>query len=370
MNDNLLEICVTFCFIKILFNIKSDPPLKIDLRMDKPTSEILIARFLSGEISEPEKQELFTWVEASAENRASFDEAVALWEKIETPEPPVVPSFSEFWNGLETRLDNELPRSPKTLEFVPVDSLENSKAESTGIWQYRWALVAAAVLVFSGLFFQQKLTGPANTQIYITQNGERQSVDLADGSLVEMNAASTLEFTNTRAMRLAVLAGQAYFQIEADGRPFIVRTENAEVRVLGTRFDVRTYRKNTRVVVEEGLVAFSSLADSSRKVQLDAGKMSTVFAGNLPTEPAAASTEMLAGWRRGVLIFNNTPMTDVVTEFERIYDAEITFAQNSIAAMKISGVFESQSVEETLNDICLILGLEYRIENERYILRQ
>jgi transmembrane sensor len=138
----------------------------------------------------------------------------------------------------------------------PTLTVVRPSARRQPLW---WALAAAAAVALT------VATGRPGREEYVagTQAGHR--IVLSDGSAVELNAGSRVRlssgfrswFGQPAAERLVTLEGEAFFTVARDGRPFRVRTADAMVEVLGTRFGVRQFAEDgvgTVVIVEEGRV--------------------------------------------------------------------------------------------------------------------
>ncbi|MFA5265307.1 MAG: FecR domain-containing protein, partial [Opitutaceae bacterium] len=128
---------------------------------------------------------------------------------------------------------------------------------SSRAWSIKWLAgtsMACAALVAFGFWLARPVE---RAESIATAVGQRQSLTLADGTRVELNAQTSLVIENTRAERHVRLAqGQAYFEVSKDkSRPFIVETPSGSVRVTGTIFDVRTESASQLdVTVVEGSV--------------------------------------------------------------------------------------------------------------------
>lgn len=339
--------------------------------MTEEQAYILIHRHLAGETSPAERRQLEAWLNTSAENRVIFDEAERIWRKIDAPQPENVPPFEEFWQKLESRLAAETEKAPATIL-----SLEKARQRrfpgSAG--SARWLAAAAVLIILVGAtFMYQRIFKTEGQRVYATRNAERLPVILPDGSRIELNAASELRFRDSTfdTLRLVTLIGQAFFEVtpSASGLPFVVRTENAEIRVLGTSFDVRSRHQKTQVMVQTGKVSLQTLAAApERMVVLTAGQMSFVEKSVSPIAPVAIEASLIAAWRQRRLVFENTPLLEIAAELQRAYDVEITIADPELQALAITGTFEQQPVTDILASLCLTLRLKYTGSNRKYVI--
>jgi ferric-dicitrate binding protein FerR (iron transport regulator) len=339
--------------------------------MTEEQAYILIHRHLAGEASPAERRQLEAWHNASEENRIIFDEAGKIWRKIDAPQPENVPPFEGFWQKLESKLAAETKKAPATIL-----SLEKARQGRFfgSVSSTRWLAAAAVLIILVGAtFMYQRILKTAGQRVYATRNAERLPVILPDGSRIELNAASELRFWDSTfdTLRLVTLIGQAFFEVTpgAAGLPFVVRTENAEIHVLGTSFDVRARNQNTQVVVQTGKVSLQTLtAPPESSVVLAAGQMSFVDKSALPIAPITIDSRFIAAWRQQKLVFDNTPLVEIVAELQRVYDVEITITDRELQALAITGAFDQQPVTDILASLCLTLHLKYSGSNGKYLI--
>jgi transmembrane sensor len=231
-----------------------------------------------------------------------------------------------------------------------------------------WA--ASMLLAIAGAFIWVAMK---RTPVYTTGIGEQLSVKLPDGSMMTLNTKSraTIEFTAEQ--RLVYLqTGEALFEVEHDERrPFMVRTPSAQVRDIGTRFNVYQHDTSgsnrdaaTTVSVLEGVVQIAAAhrAADSEKLQSGGSTMPTTGPGSEPPEQSAirlvageqanvskigvtrAATEDVSdavAWRARELVFHGTPLEDVAAEYNRYNAKKIRIHDPDIAQRRMSGTFSA-----------------------------
>jgi transmembrane sensor len=204
--------------------------------------------------------------------------------------------------------------------------------------------IAAAVLILAGATVLYLLL---QRGIYSTGLGEERTVTLEDASRIELNARTRLRVRYSTGLReVELLEGQALFQVAKDAaRPFVVRTDSAQVRAVGTEFDVYRHGAETRVTVLEGTVAVQpALANaaivSPADVLIGAGEQAVVPQQG---KPQAHPTNAMAAtaWTRGELEFVETPLSEVAEEFNRYSPRRLVLASSSITNVRISGIYSS-----------------------------
>ncbi len=160
-----------------------------------------------------------------------------------------------------------------------------------------------------------------------TPNGGQYQLILPDGSKVFLNAASSLKYPirfNT-AERLVTLQGEAYFEItKHPDKPFIVSSIGQSVRVLGTHFNVASYKDEpVTTTLAEGKIEISQ-PSSSEKTILKPGQQCTIT--NTGIAVAQVNPEDVIAWKDGLFIFSNTELKAVFKQLERWYDVEVDYA--------------------------------------------
>lgn len=207
-----------------------------------------------------------------------------------------------------------------------------------------WKIALAAAAVFAGIVFFAKgwSAGAAETQIVETAAAETRKINLPDGTEVWLNERSRLEFPTefVGSTRSVSLAGEAFFSVKKNpAQPFVVSTaDGATVRVLGTRFDVRTSKAlSTEVFVEEGRV---ELAAIGQKTVLAAGQFARfdVKKGQIESQEKAPS-QNIAAWKTRQLIFGGATFKEVAQDFERFYGIEIEFEKAELLDCKFTSTF-------------------------------
>lgn len=226
-----------------------------------------------------------------------------------------------------------------------------------------WAgAVVAFVIAAAGLFaWHQPVVRTAPP-------GERLTVTLPDGSLVELNSGSQIfyarSFGETRAVELH---GEAFFDVAEEQRPFIVETFNARIRVLGTRFGVRAWPRDpearTTVALESGRVALASAHRPERSVELQPGQTRSVAAREIADleAPAALTVADATAWRHGDLVFKHHPLGTVLADVSRRFAIDVRVVPDRLAQKRLNlALRQPDDAEDVVRDLALALGLQYR----------
>jgi transmembrane sensor len=212
-----------------------------------------------------------------------------------------------------------------------------------------WVFGLAAACVLLGALLLM-IWIPAKSETYSTRVGEQRSVKLMDGSLIQLNTRSEVSVRfSEQARTVRLLEGEALFTVEPDGkRPFVVITETATVRVLGTQFNVyRSSAGTTTVSVLEGKVSVTPVASGMEESrQLAVGEQAQVEYGRL--EARRSNVTETVAWRERRLVFHDKPLKEVAAEFNRYNTLQIRI-EGDIAHEPFSGVFAADRPESLVS---------------------
>lgn len=159
-----------------------------------------------------------------------------------------------------------------------------------------------------------------------TAKGETYSVRLPDGSLVYLNAASSLTYAaslNERGRRVVRLSGEGYFQVAKDKRhPFVVKTANQEVEVLGTHFNVNAYpdEKTVTTTLLEGSV---KVVAGGKQQMIKPGEQARNNGGSI--QVAEVNVESITDWKDGDFYLNRVNFKTAMRKIARWYDVEFVY---------------------------------------------
>ncbi|MBD8487800.1 FecR domain-containing protein [Echinicola sp. CAU 1574] len=198
--------------------------------------------------------------------------------------------------------------------------------------------------------------------------GTKMSFHLPDGSLVKLNANSTIEFPehfsdSTREVRLA---GQAFFDVEHDEAvPFVVSAGDLKVKVLGTSFDVnsRPDRVDQKVALLNGRVEVIT-TDGIRE-SLSPMEMITYSKANKEMVKGNFDAEVVTGWKDGVIKFENTDFKEVFEILEGWYGVEIILSESVKFKGGLNGRYENEMLDNVLKGLAYTEGFEYRIDDKK-----
>lgn len=193
---------------------------------------------------------------------------------------------------------------------------------------------------------------------------QRQKIKLSDGTQVTLDAGSELRFAKefNSSRRDVYLKGEGYFEVAHDlQRPFYVHSGSALVRVVGTKFNVRSWNVNPKIVVtvSEGKVLLrSSTVDSTRFVMISKGQQSTILPNEAPTIPKNVNVDYYYAWLNNEIHFNNARLGEIVAQLERWFGRKFEFTDSTDLNMKMTIHIRKANLDEVINAITILTSTE------------
>lgn len=214
------------------------------------------------------------------------------------------------------------------------------------------AIAAAALAACVALYFApiMKLRLQAD---HMTSVAELREVALDDGSVVHLDAGSAIAVHYGASRReVALLAGRAFFEVApARERPFVVAAADVTVTVTGTAFDVRSAGDEVTVAVQSGTVEVGLDGGAQLAGVLTRGERLSVNRANRQATRSEIVPEDVAAWRERRLVVDGASLAEVVEELGRHHAGVIMLRDRSLAARRITGVFDLRRPVEALNAI-------------------
>jgi len=205
--------------------------------------------------------------------------------------------------------------------------------------------------------------------------GKRFELILSDGTIAFLNAGSSLKYPVRflkEGKREVFLVGEAFLDVAKDSkRPFIVNTsDNLDIRVLGTRFNVSNYPEDetTEVVLVEGLVGLQ-INEKSDAIILEPGYKGSFDRQqrNITTKPVI--TNVYTSWMKGELVFRAMSLENILKKLERHYNITITNQNLEYSQKKFNANFGDEPIEIVLNYFKNTYGINYTINANKVILK-
>jgi len=172
----------------------------------------------------------------------------------------------------------------------------------------------------------EKGSDPNATNTLSTARGETYQVRLPDGSLVYLNAASSLTYTASliqNGKRIVTLSGEGYFEVAKDKQhPFIVKTGRQEVEVLGTHFNISSYADDEveKTTLLEGSVKLSA---SGNYKLLKPGQQAKLSAGKITI--SETDTDLAVAWKNNEFVIESENIETIMKMISRWYNLEVVY---------------------------------------------
>lgn len=291
-------------------------------------------RLTDGSLSVYEKHKLESWIATSPENGKLLEQMVTVMHH--TNAIADMPGFL-------------------TLRAEALAAMDQGSAhQKSGVWTPRRHIVAVAmslILLIAGTWDW------SDQDIYVSEVGERRTIQLADGSKVSLDADSQIRVDYKDDRRMVVLdRGRAKFDVAKDPlRPFSVAAGTQAVVATGTSFSVELLQDQLRVFLFEGRVDVlpqQSLARSTTKAipykataSLDPGQELVATLRSGAGKIVDADIDRAKSWEAGRLDFTNIPLSQAVERFNRYSKVPIVVEDAAAGRKVINGVFDSGDVD-------------------------
>jgi biopolymer transport protein ExbD len=212
-----------------------------------------------------------------------------------------------------------------------------------------------------------------------TPMGGKFKVILPDGSLVVLNAASTLKYPLhfDEKLRKVSFTGEAYFEIaklvdkQKKRIPFYVYSNNQIVEVLGTHFNINSYdnEEYSKTTLLEGSVKIINEKSTATAKILKPGQQAVIKRGDVQTKILIADEAQALAWKDGYFLFKNTNIKDVVNELERWYNVDIQY-DDAMEFENITGyISRNVKISSVLKMLQLSGIVNYEISGSKIIIK-
>ena len=319
----------------------------------------LIIKELKGETSLEESQKIDNWINESLDNHKLYNE---LWYAFQLTSPDIAPFISDkevAWSKIVSKISTQ-PKSGSL--FIQVSRI-----------------AAAAIIFFLiGIAVQYSSTDRLSSDFLsqsstvIVPEGQKSMMILPDGSSVWLNSGSTLKYKNSfnSNIREVELQGEAFFEVKKDkSKMFCVNIGSTKVEVYGTTFNVKNYKdeKVMEVTVENGNVGV--IRDGIRLADLTKGKQILINNETSGVSLNDVQVDVVTTWKNNELVFNGTPLEEVIKYLERWYGVNITIEEQMKKKHNYTFKVKTESFRELLELLKEITPLQYKIDGKNVTIR-
>ncbi|WP_184548855.1 FecR family protein [Mucilaginibacter sp. FT3.2] len=321
--------------------------------MDKDKLELLAKKYFDGTATTEEKALLSQWYDTIHQNEG---EEIYV-NSTETADQIKQRIFNSIQQNLQPQQDTVIKPKYFVLKRL-IQAASVAAVLAIGFFVIRPADKPAAPKVAQN----QVVNVPTNRVLHIT---------LPDGSRVWLKAGSVFRYPQNftgKTRQVELVEGRAFFDIKhVVGQPFIVKTKNLDVNVLGTSFDVRSYKKEgeTRVSVITGKVGITQPNSKNKKAifLLPREEIVLSYASSLPIKDAVKGAAINA-WCKNNTVFEQETLENVFKALEKEYNTTITIENKKLLDERISIVLGSQHLDSIIQVLSYTKHFKYQIAND------
>ncbi|HYG18911.1 MAG TPA: FecR domain-containing protein [Ohtaekwangia sp.] len=313
--------------------------------MEKSNFDLLLKRYLTGQVSEAERIKVEAWLEV-----------------MKTDDPDAIELSSED----EEKIFQNITASRSSLEEIKVSTHGKRKLSPAG-WTFRVA--ASLVMITIASYVGWQIGKSHNKTLAESTDGHVEKVLLKDGSLVWLKDDSKLVhyLDEENGIRYNELKGEALFEVARDAEhPFVIRCGAVTLRVLGTSFNVKARGDTLELSVLTGKVNISL---GQGKMAIDAIPNDRIlYTGQDGFKKIAMDTSailMATARTEYQMEFNNAPLGQVIERLHKKFNAAIMLADKKAGACKITVDLTDRSLEQSLQMITEVLDVTYHQEGDK-----
>ena len=319
-----------------------------DLAQPQPTDDLFdqacawVVRLRAENLAESELEQFADWLTLSPNHRSTFDQVTEMWGDL----------------GVAGELPLEQPAEK------PAEPQKPSWLHDWFSWRPVGAFVATAAIVAA--LVVNLLPNPQLDR-YQTAVGESLAITLDDGSKVELNTNSTLEVSYSEQQRwLHLIDGEAYFSVVKDKqRPFVVDLDGVKAQAVGTAFNIfKTADRSAEITVTEGTVQVTQDSKPSLPKFIEVDQAISFSPQNGLRNLRSTDSDVVTAWRQSQIVFDNTPLKDVVSTLNRYSKTPIQLTATGSAQMPISGTFSTERPLETAQAVAEALELTATLKGD------
>jgi transmembrane sensor len=334
----------------------------LTLKMKEDLFKDIIIKFLKGDATPHEKTMLTKWLKEDPDREEVF---YYLLSKQESESPQYLPEVESKVEAYERFLNGEV-QIPGADYF----NYERCKADPSPSMDYGWWWAASVILLISAGFYF--LNDSFFYKTYTAQKGMIRSVTLQDGSKVTLNANSSIKVPHDfmgHENREVWIKGEAFFEVtkKSNLMKFIVHTHNFDVEVLGTKFNINNRRCKTEVILAEGKVKL--VAKDQRPLIMIPGEQVSLSNAQDQFQKQVAQPEKYEAWRNNMLVFEDTPLSEVAQIIHNYYGVDVIIGDPALARRQFTGTLPNSDLDVILLALTTAYKIEIEYQEDRIILK-
>ena len=290
-------------------------------------------------LNESQKKELESWLKENQLHQKTYDRMKFIHQM-----------SNSLSKENSQKLSNEVHRN-----------LSKSKL-SFKVKSYYTSAAAIVLVLFFSLFKIYDENSLKYEKVYSTNTQSILEQSLPDGSIISLDAKTKLDIKFYKNKREAFLSnGKVMFNVEKnENRPFLITSNNIQIEVVGTKFEVINSNNKTTINVKEGKVRTYFLNDLDRKVNtrlLTKAETITYTNQGEVNKYLKLNPNKIALWQNNLINFNQISLKEALEEFSKYYDYNFDFSHKKIENYIITGEFATNQIDIFLNTITKIYPL-------------
>jgi ferric-dicitrate binding protein FerR (iron transport regulator) len=314
----------------------------------------LLVRFLLDEADTAERETVRRWLEASEANREYYETFVSAaacsTPAVDTGHIDLEAEWRSFKAGIPQR---GAPAEGKVVTF-----------------RRQLLRIAAIFLLMAGMAAYLLTRNNAGSPVEFASGSQVLTATLPDGSVITLNKRSSLHYNSSYNSkdRDVQLSGEAFFAVTPNRElPFIIRTGEVQVEVLGTSFNVREAPDKTEIIVETGKVRVKK---GNVTAYLQAGEKAVLYNDKQEPVKQLNADPLYSYYRTKQFVCNGTPLRELVAALNNSYDQQIVLADPKDGGLPITTTFVNKTTSEIVAVICATLQLTAIQQGDTIILKK
>lgn len=315
----------------------------------------LLVKHLLGEASPDEEQMVQQWITVSEANRHHYDQLKLIWDESKKLAATSNIDTDKAWRQFKERVaqKQDVVTKPKTIS----------------LFAGRWVRIAAMLVLVVGGSLLYYINN--SNKLIVVQSAENTLTDtLPDGSVVILNKHSSISYRRGFGSdtRKVALTGEAFFSvIHNDKKPFIVSAGEANIKDVGTSFNIKNTPDETEIIVETGVV---EVAKKKYAITVLPHEKAVVSRGQEKPVKQSNADELYNYYRTHEFVCNGTPLWKLVNVLNDAYSVNIIITSQQVKNMQLTTTFQNEPLNSILAVICETFNLHVERQGNDIYLNQ
>ncbi len=321
-------------------------------------SQHLLQKYLNGHCTTEEKRQLYRDLLKS--NAEDYDDVLqALWKELADALSPASSISDRLYRSIDQRIQ---PASARRISPV---------------WYRQAAAALVGILLLVGVWY---FLSSASMQVYQTQYGKVKTLTLPDSSVVYLNSNSKLSYSSNLAIdsvREVWLTGEAYFEVthqqastHDEAVKLVVHTEQVDIQVVGTAFNVKNRRGATQVVLDEGKVQLKKPVGDSTLLAMQPGESVQIDQQQAVVVQKITASDQVSSWKENELYFDNQTLEEIQLTLADNYGVRLRFADPELRTLRFTGSIPTDDLTPLFTALGKSFSLSITQDGDEYLVEQ